>query len=92
MNILWKLVPVLLLCGTYQVQANTITVVTKGAGQFGASFLSASQDSFKADPSLVYIKAKKFSDGAKRNVYPSADLTGEDKELFCTYSLNTKVS
>lgn len=86
MNILWKLVPVLLLCGTYQVQANTITVVTKGAGQFGASFLSASQDSFKADPSLVYIKAKKFSDGAKRNVYPSADLTGEDKELFCTYS------
>ena len=86
MNILRKLIPVLLLCGTYQAQANTITVVTKGAGQFGASFLSASHDSFKADPSLVYIKGKKFSEGAKRNVYPDADLTGEDKELFSTYS------
>lgn len=86
MNILRKLIPVLLLCGTYQAQANTITVVTKGAGQFGASFLSASHDSFKADPSLVYIKGKKFSEGAKRNVYPDADLTGEDKELESTYS------
>lgn len=86
MNILRKLIPVLLLCGTYQAQANTITVVTKGAGQFGTSFLSASHDSFKADPSLVYIKSKKFSEGAKRNVYPDADLTGEDKELFSTYS------
>lgn len=86
MSILRKLIPVLLLCGTFQAQANTITVVTKGAGQFGASFLSASHDSFKADPSLVYIKSKKFSEGAKRNVYPDADLTGEDKELLSTYS------
>ncbi|MGN0916116.1 MAG: C69 family dipeptidase [Succinivibrio sp.] len=63
--------------------ANTITVITKGASADGSVFLSQSNDTYTGDPSIVYVKDKKFKEGSMRNVYPSALVYGEFPEYEC---------
>lgn len=65
--------------------ANTITLVTKGASVNGAMLLSCSNEGFKLDPSLAYIKAKKFKADSLYNVYPEVSVVGENKAFNLSY-------
>ena len=68
---------------SFDAEACTITLVTKGASADGSVFLSHSNDDFGSDPNVVFVPAKNHKKGSLRPVYPSAAAVGELPEYNC---------
>ena len=68
---------------TVDVEACTITLVTKGASADGSVFVSHSNDGFGGDPNVVFVPAKNHKRGSMRPVYPSAAAIDEIPEYNC---------
>ena len=71
-------------------EACTTTIVTPGASESGAMFVSHSDDGHLSDPRLMYVPAADHKAGSKRPVYYDASAIGELPQYasftYCRYA------